>query len=118
MVARKNSLNRPKATDSRLELNRKRTEHSLAMKRKDYDAAERLAIEIAGMEMTLSVMAPIPDRAESEDTMAKLNEKNRKAQAEAIRKSDADNKEKRRLAAVASGIRYVSCIFRLGRQFV
>jgi hypothetical protein len=106
MITRKSALSRPKSTESRLELNRKRTEHSLAIKRKDYDAAEKLAAEIADMEMTLSMTAPPapkPDRAD--DTMAKLNEKNRKAQAEAIRKSDADNKEKRRLAALASGVR-------------
>lgn len=103
IVARKALLSRPSATEARLTLNRKRAEHTMSIKRKDYDGAETLAQEIAALEVQLQVTAPASFQPNREDNMAKLNEKNRKAQAEAIRKSENEKKEQRRLAVLGLG---------------
>lgn len=103
MVARK-AAGRTKASSTQLELNRRRAEHTMAIKRQDYDAAETIADIIRGLEEDLSVasaLAPTPAVRGVEDYGTMLNEKNRKAQAEAIRQSDLQKKELRRLASLA-----------------
>lgn len=102
MVA-KNALGKSKASSIQLELNRRRAEHTMAIKRQDYDAAESIAEIIRGLEEDLAVSAALatPAAGGVEDYGTMLNEKNRKAQAEAIRKSDAEKKEARRLANLA-----------------
>ena len=103
MVAKK-AAGRSKASSTQLELNRRRAEHTMAIKRQDYDAAEAIAEIIRALEEDLSVqaaLAPSSSAPPAEDYGTILNEKNKRAQLEAIRKSDADKKEARRLAALA-----------------
>ncbi|KAL7414778.1 hypothetical protein BDY24DRAFT_17879 [Mrakia frigida] len=100
MVAKK-AAGKSKASSTQLELNRRRAEHTMAIKRQDYDAAESIADIIRALEEDLAVNVALAPTGAVEDYGTMLNEKNRKAQAEAIRKSDAEKKELRRLANLA-----------------
>lgn len=103
MVAKK-VAGRKAASSIQLELNRRRAEHTMAIKRQDYDAAEAIADIIRALDEDLAVqaaLAPTSSAPAVEDYGTILNEKNKRAQIEAIKKSDADKKEARRLAALA-----------------
>ncbi|CED82995.1 Paf1/RNA polymerase II complex, RTF1 component (involved in regulation of TATA box-binding protein) [Phaffia rhodozyma] len=116
---KKNSQGRLKLNQANLNLNRRRAEHTMAIKRQDYEAAEEIALAIAALQEEVASLTTNGDSfsaggyngtasggeggglmGKEEDLMAKLNEKNRKSQQDAIRKADADRREQRRAAAL------------------
>lgn len=82
-----------------IELNRKKAAYTMAMKRQDWDAADRLKAIISGLEDELRVNSAIAPAAETDETAilaAKLNEKNRRAQLDAIKKDEEMRREARK----------------------
>lgn len=99
------------------DLTRRRAEHTMAIKRFDPDSADLLAMQIRTIESDIASLTSSysfsssgagassggggSGPATNEDLLQKLNEKNRKAQLDAIKKNDQEVRERRRLAAKA-----------------
>ncbi|TDL27841.1 plus-3-domain-containing protein [Rickenella mellea] len=96
MLARKNllSTNRPSASNSTLERSRLQQARTLAMRRHDFKELEEIDKAIAAL------AAPAPQdgvrKDELADALAKVNERNRKANMEAVRKAEALETERKR----------------------
>ncbi|KAJ7594195.1 hypothetical protein C8J56DRAFT_1012516 [Mycena floridula] len=94
MVARKSQLAAGQAPSGLTSLERARLlqERTLAIRRHDYD-------EVAELDRKLEAAPPTQvflDQANSSDILAKLSERNRKANSEAVRKAELLESEKRR----------------------
>src|SRR5882724_9161629 len=110
MIARKNALNPNNVAIAQTFAARAQLtqERNLAIKRQDYN-------EVAQIEQQLEALAAVqgtangkPDRRHDNhaDVMARVNERNRKANLEAVRKAEAEHvarKRQERKAAAAAG---------------
>jgi RNA polymerase-associated protein RTF1 len=103
MLSRKNAL-QPRASRQHVmqEKARLQSEHALAMRREDFAEAEALAAKLKELEDA----APTElKRADAIDAFAKINERNRQRNLEAIRKAEAEAALRKRLErkAIALG---------------
>ncbi|KAG6857481.1 hypothetical protein H0H87_002106 [Tephrocybe sp. NHM501043] len=92
MLARKNQLNAKKSTglSSTMEKSRLMQARTLALRRQDADEVAEIDLKLA--EMT----AAQPLKEEAVDLLAKVNERNRKANMEAVRKAELAEAERKR----------------------
>lgn len=104
MLARKNQLqsNRPSGATA-LEKSRLNQARTLAQRRHDYAEVAEIDIKLAELAAS-TIDAPL--REERVDMLAKVNERNRKANLEAVRKAElieAERKRKERKLAASGG---------------
>lgn len=67
---------------------------TLAQRRRDYNEVEEVDKKLA--ELNAQYGAPKEPESESEDVLAKVNERNRKANIEAVRRAEAAEAERKR----------------------
>lgn len=111
MIARKNALNPnnvaiAQAFAARAQLTQER---NLAMKRQDYNEVTKIEQQIEALAAVQGAANGKPDRRQDNhaDVMARVNERNRKANLEAVRKAEAEQaarKRQERKAAAAAGV--------------
>lgn len=93
MIARKNAINPNNASASqafnrKVELTQKR---HLAIKRQDYKEVAEIDKELESLAATQSSVSSRRERGDAQaDLMAKVNERNRRANLEAVRKAEAE----------------------------
>lgn len=76
---------------STLERSRLTQARTLAMRRHDYDEVKDIDTQLAAAESI-----PVPARVEAVDVLAKVNERNRKANQEAVRRAEMAESERKR----------------------
>ena len=92
MLQRRNQVQNNKPTGmSTLERSRLTQARTLAMRRHDYDEVKDIDIQLAAVESL-----PTPARVEAVDVLAKVNERNRKANQEAVRRAEMAESERKR----------------------
>ncbi|KAG5649652.1 hypothetical protein H0H81_002686 [Sphagnurus paluster] len=95
MLARKNQLNSNKHTGlSTIEKSRLIQARTLAQRRHDFAEVEEINIKLADLEAAAAERQS--HREESIDLLAKVNERNRKANLEAVRKAELAEAERKR----------------------
>jgi len=105
MLARKNQINSTKHSAAWLTMEKSRLNQArtLALRRQDYHESKTIDLQLA--ELTASNPVTQPREDDRADILAKVNERNRKANSEAVRKAeqmDAERKRRdRKLAAAA-----------------
>ncbi|KAF5384178.1 hypothetical protein D9615_003169 [Tricholomella constricta] len=105
MLARKNQLNSNKPTGlTTIEKSRLNQARTLAQRRHDYTEVAEIDAKLA--ELAAVTIDRQPRRDEAMDMLAKVNERNRKANTEAVRKAElaeAERKRRERKLGAASG---------------
>jgi RNA polymerase-associated protein RTF1 len=92
MLQRRNQVQNIKPTGmSTLERSRLTQARTLAMRRHDYDEMKDIDTQLAAAENL-----PAPARVEAVDVLAKVNERNRKANQEAVRRAEMAESERKR----------------------
>lgn len=92
MLQRRNQVQNNKPTGmSTLERSRLTQARTLAMRRHDYDEVKDIDIQLAAAEIVTA-----PARVEAVDVLAKVNERNRKANQEAVRRAEMAESERKR----------------------
>lgn len=92
MLQRRNQVQNNKPTGmSTLERSRLTQARTLAMRRHDYDEVKDIDTQLAAAESI-----PVPARVEAVDVLAKVNERNRKANQEAVRRAEMAESERKR----------------------
>lgn len=108
MLARRNAIqpNRVSRQQALQERSRLQQERSLAIRREDFQEAAQLEAKLKELDEAAASEAPTaPKQPDVNDIFAKINEKNRQRNLEAIRKAEAEQAIKKRLErkALASG---------------
>jgi RNA polymerase-associated protein RTF1 len=106
MLARKNQLSANKHSQGQLTMEKSRLTQArtLALRRQDYVEVKEIDVKLADLAATTTAI--VPREEDDTDMLAKVNERNRKANLEAVRKAevlDAERKRReRRLAATGA----------------
>lgn len=103
MLARKAGLNKDAAPISRtgqakaaIDRGNLIQQRQLAVLRRDFEEVKKIDVEIAELDKVLS--ATQNPKKEREDLLAKVNERNRAANAESVRRAELDAAERKRKA--------------------
>lgn len=106
MLARKNQLSSNKHSQGQLTMEKSRLTQArtLAMRRQDYAEVKEIDTKLSDLATTAAATSVIPREEDDTDMLARVNERNRKANLEAVRKAeilDAERKRRERKLAAA-----------------